>query len=157
MTYEKTIWPNPRAIFFVLVLVSLIAPHTLGIRRHDLPDNSYARYTLTAALWTIIHETGSTIAGPYSQTLFPFPNEPALLWIVLFIPLQLCTSCVILRYVKGITGKGTALRVVVAALVIQALLAGGLWFGFDSWLFVSVYPLPIFHLVSLSIMFRKVR
>lgn len=157
MAHNNTNSPKPRAIFFILVLVLLIAPHTLGIRRQSLQDNSYTRFTLVAALWTVIHESGSTIAGPYTYTLFPLPNEPALLWTVLFIPLQLCTSYVILRFVRGITEKGTALCVVVAALVIQAFLAGGLWFVFSGLLVVSVYPLPIFHLVSLLIVVRNVR
>lgn len=156
MTHNNSNTPKPQTIFILLVLVSLIIPHTLGIRHQSFYDNSHIRFTLVAALWTVIHESGSTIAGPYSYTLFPFPNDAALLWTALFIPLQLCTSYVVFQSVKGTTEKETALCVVVIALVIQAFLAGALWFGFD-YLRESVLPLPVFHLVSLFVVQRNVR
>ncbi|MHA2601408.1 MAG: hypothetical protein AM324_004655 [Candidatus Thorarchaeota archaeon SMTZ1-83] len=152
VTHNSIKSPKPETIFILLILVSLIIPHTLGIRR----QSSHIRFTLVAALWTVIHESGSTIAGPYSYTLFPFPNDAALLWTAIFIPLQLCISYVVFQSVKGTTEKETALCVVVIALVIQAFLAGALWFAFDG-LRESVLPLPVFHLVSLFVVQRNVR
>ena len=158
LTHSSTNSSRPRAILILLVLVSLTIPHTLGIRR----GSSYIRFTLVAALWTLIHESGSTIAGPYSYTLFPFPNEQALLWTALFVPLQLCTSYVMFRFAGGAIERETASRVVIAALIIQAFLSGALWSGYASgsdisrvYLFDTVIPLPIFHIVSVHIVHRS--
>lgn len=156
MMTSSTNSSRSRAILILLFLVSLVIPHTLGITRQDFYDNSHIRFTLVAALWTLIHEFGSTIAGPYSYTLFPFPNEPALLWTALFTPLQLCTSYVIFRFAEGATDRPTASRVVMAAFVIQAFLAGALWFGYSGY-FSMVIPLPIFHIVSVHIVHRNER
>jgi hypothetical protein len=157
LTHNSTNSSRPRIIFVILVLVSLIIPHTLGIRRQNYYDNSHTRFTLVAALWTLIHESGSTIAGPYGYTLFPFPNEAALLWTTLFVPLQLCTSYVMFRFVRGAIEQETALCVVVAAFVIQAFLAGALWFVFSGSHFVALIPLPIFYLVSVPLVHRNDR
>ncbi len=106
----------------ILIIVTLFVPHSLEISRLNHLDNSYIRYSVFAVFWAIVHENGSTIAGPYSSTFFEFLSIPTLLFGVLFIPLYILVIITQSRFIKGTTTKRSILRVIGLALIIQAFL-----------------------------------
>lgn len=137
-------------VLTTLVLIALLTPHTFAISRFSSPiDSSYTRSTLVAACWTLIQQDGITPGGPYSLTLFPFPNELTLLWTILFFPLYLCIIYTQWRFIKGITKKSKVMRVIAAALVIQLVVLMAFFsYSLDGWASGIAYPLPIFHVLS---------
>ncbi|RDE15651.1 MAG: hypothetical protein C4K48_03480 [Candidatus Thorarchaeota archaeon] len=141
----------------ILILFAILTPHTLEITRVSLEDDSYTQSILVAGCWTLLQKDGSTIAGPYSSTLFLFPNELALLWTILFVPLYLCIIYTQWRLVRGITTKGKVLCVIAAALAIQLVVLMAFFsYSLDGWASGIAYPLPIFHVLSaLSVFWHR--
>ena len=141
---------------FILILVTVFLPHTLEIRSVSQPDYSYVRYTLFAVFGMISQETGSTIVGPYSSTLFEFISFPALLFSFLFLPLYIIVIIAQWRFTKGKSSKRTILRVVGLSLFVQAvILFAFFWHQADGWLFNQSYPLPIIHALSILAVVRQ--
>lgn len=142
-------------ILSILILIALFVPHSLEISRVHLPDNSYFRYSLYAVFWAVSNESGSTIAGPYSSTLFEILSVPALFLDALFLPLFISVIIIQSRFIKGITTKRSILRVIGMALIIQTFpLSALFWFQVTGLGYTQLYPLPIFHALSILSVFR---
>jgi len=140
----------------ILILMALFVPHSLGISRLNQPDNSYIRYTVSAVLWAISHESGSTIAGPYNYTFIEFLSIPTLLLGALFLPLYIIVIITQWRFIKGTTTKKSILRVIGFTLLIQVFLQFAfLWYWLDGWASLQTYPLPIFHTLNALSVIRQ--
>ena len=156
VTQDRPVEKKISRFLAILILVALLVPHSLGISRLNHPDDSYIRYTVSAVLWEMSHESGSTIAGPYSYTYFEFLYIPALLLGALFLPLYISVIITQWRFMKGTTTKRTILRVIGLALFIQAFLQfASLGYRLDGWALLQTYPLPIFHTLNILSVIRQ--
>ena len=140
----------------ILIIVTLFVPHSLGISRLNHLDNSYIRYSVFAVFWAIVHENGSTIAGPYSYTSFEFLSIPTLLFGALFLPLYISVIITQSRFIKGTTTKRSILRVIGLALIMQAFLLSAFFsYQLDGWAYAISFPLPIFHTLNVLLVVRR--
>ncbi|MBY8996755.1 MAG: hypothetical protein KGD60_03415 [Candidatus Thorarchaeota archaeon] len=137
----------------ILIVVAIFLPHTLEFNWGNAIDNSYLRVALYAAFWMISLETGSTIAGPYSSTLFEVLTVRILVFCILFMPLYLIVIIAQSRFMKGVTSRKSLLRIVGSVLIVQMfILFAFFWWQLDGWAFAQAYPLPFLHiLVFLSV------
>ena len=133
----------------LVIIAALLAPHTLEVTSVNLVDNSYLRFTFAAIFWLLIREDGNSIAGPYSSTLFQLPSVQALLWTALFLPLCLVIIYTQWRFIKGMTTKNKAFRMIGIVLAIQVIVLVTFFaYALDSWSLAAAVPLPIVHVVS---------
>ena len=140
----------------ILILVALFVPHSLGIAHLNFPDNSYIRYTVSAVLWAISYENGSTIAGPYSDTSFEFLSIATLLFGALFLLLFISIIITQWRFIKGTTTKRSILRIIGLALIIQLFPISPLFsFRLTGLGYTQLYPLPIFHTLNVLSVVRQ--
>ncbi|TFG06206.1 hypothetical protein EU522_01875 [Candidatus Thorarchaeota archaeon] len=136
-------------ILVLLLLVALLAPHTLATMGYShYPDEDYTRYTLIAALWSISYETGSTITGPYTTMGFAFPIDAVFVWAVAILPLSVYIIYTLKRFMRRNATKRTVLYSILALLLLQVILMGFLCYSVDGWLIGCSYPVPLFQLVS---------
>jgi len=143
---------NTSRFLVILLVVAIFLPHTLEITWNTAIDNSSVRIAVYAAFWMVSSEAGSTIAGPYSSTLFEVLTVRILVFCILFLPLYLLVIIAQWRFMKGTTSKKTIQRVIGLTLVVQLfILFAFFWWQLDGWAFAQAYPLPIVHaLVFLS-------
>ncbi|NHJ12325.1 MAG: hypothetical protein EAX95_01560 [Candidatus Thorarchaeota archaeon] len=143
---------NVPRLLLILLLVVLLVPHTIAVTRYSyIPGEGYTRYTLIAALWSIVHESGNATSGPYITTSLAFPADAVLLWTLTILPLSLYIIHTQKRFMKGDATKRAVFHAILALLVVQVILAGFLCYSLDGWLTGCSYPVPLFQLVSLLI------
>jgi hypothetical protein len=141
---------NASRILAILLIVAIVFPHTLEIVTVNAIDNSYLQVAVYAALWMVSLETGSTIAGPYSFTLFEVLTVRILVFCILFLPLYLIVIIAHSRFMKGKASRKSILRIVGTSLIVQMfILFAFFWWQLDGWAFAQAYPLPILHVLSI--------
>lgn len=137
-------------LLFILLLVVLLVPHTFTLTRYSyIPDEGYTRYTLIAALWSIVYESGDTSSGPYITTNLVFPFDAALLWALIILPLSLYILYTLKRFMRAEVNRRAVLRAILTLLAVQVVLTGLLCYSLDGWLSSCSYPLPLFQLACL--------
>ena len=137
---------NSMKIVYVLLLAVFLIPHSLEVYRVSHFDNTFTRFTLVSALWTLVHEYGSSIVGPYTTTNLILPNGLPLFWTVLFLPLHLYIVYMLSGFMKGTTTKKVMKRVIMFTLAIQIIVTGFFSYSLNGWAFGAAFPLPIIHI-----------
>lgn len=153
VAHEKS-GAKSRSLFSaVLIITTVVGPHTLQISSASNIDASFLQLAMFSVFWTASYETGSTIAGPYVHTVLEFLSNPALILSVLFLPLYLIVILAQMRFMSGNTSRKSVMRVVALTLTVQTfVLFAFFWYRLDGWAFAQSYPLPIVHvLVVLSV------
>jgi hypothetical protein len=141
--------------FLLLVVVAaLLAPHTFEISSQNIPDASFARYSVITLLLTVFYEYGSTIAGSYS-TLFVMPPTSAALLNLLTLIVNVSIILAQWGVTKGRASKRIALYTIAAALCVHALLLLGFFsYQVNGTASALAIPLPVFPIISALLVLR---
>ena len=135
-------------ILAILILVSILLPHTLDIAYANAMDNSYLQFTMFSTIWMLSLTTGSTIVGPFSSTSFEALTVQIQVFDILFLPVFLILIFAYWRFMKGSFSKKSIQRVIGLALIVQLFILFALfWYTLDGWAFAQSYPLPIIHIL----------
>ena len=130
----------------VVLLILLLAPHTLSIEFRSLVDNTRTSITLVAAVWTVIYSYGNRLSGPFSSLSLLLPTIVHVIWSALAIVLGVFLLWMVYRRAWS-EGK-TLLGLLLAHLVIPFLYLGAFSCRFDSWAGMTAFPVPVLQILT---------
>ncbi len=136
----------------ILVLIFLLAPHTLSIEFRSLVDNHQTSIILVATVWTISYSYGSYLSGPFSSLSLLMPTIVHTIWSAMAMTLGVfllwMVSC-------RAWGKGKTIRgVLLGTLIIPLFYLVAFSYRLDGWAGMDAFPLPVLQILTYFVAHR---
>ena len=128
----------------ILLLIFLLAPHSLSVEFLSLVDNYRTSISLVAVVWTITYSYGSRLSGPFSR-------------LVLLLPTIMQTALSAVSIISGLfvfwvfycrTRENHRTRTVLFAALIILLIYLAFSYRLDGWAGMDAFPFPILQLLT---------
>ena len=129
----------------ILLLIFLLAPHSLSVEFVSLVDSYETSISLVAPVWTITHSYGSRLSGPFSS-------------LVLRLPTIMQTTLSAVSIISGLfvfwvfyyrTQENHRMRtVLLAALIILTIYLGFFSYRLDGFAGMDAFPFPVLQLLT---------
>lgn len=143
---------------FILILVALLVPHSLGFSSSLSRNESVYSFSLLAVCWTLVRQDSYVFSEPQSSISFQLASSEALSYAMLILPLYVIVMYTQSRFMRGVTSRNIVLLVIVIAVGIQLIFMNSyvVLFATLSTHVYGTYPFPVFHILNLvSVFWRR--
>lgn len=130
----------------ILLLIILLAPHTLSIEFKSLADNHQTSITLVATVWTIRYSYGSYLSGPFSSLSLLMPTIVHTIWSAMAMTLGVFLLWMVFCRAWG-KGK-TICGVLLGTLIIPLFYLAAFSYRLDGWAGMDAFPLPVLQILT---------
>lgn len=136
-----------------MVVIVLLAPHTISIERANITDLTYETISWTAILWVFSHTEGSDIGGPFSTSVLSFPNPVQLVLGAISLMVSLYVFHLMRRFASRPDLKHIGIRL--GAALFFLVLPYGAFFSYilDSWMSALTMPLPVMMVAGSAVVY----